>query len=314
MKKFNVGFIVLAASLALSACSSSSGTNNNATQKPDLDLDLYLDQVPDPQNPNPVATVNITAPKGFLIMNQVTPNGGTTRIGMYLIFDPMFSDKKLKAKHFIPNGRNVLKDHVVADTLMTVSAYNNENRVILSEIVGVMADSNGTYSADLNAVGTAITSGVVGLKDLSVADGIDDDVAKLNLKATMAEASAVALQVDGLSRTDATNATESVKNLALESELAKPAANQDAQELFNANLNGTTWVAGNGSALLFAGNVISYEVSGTADAVPYVVEFNNGNFSLTADFNTIGTQALNLNNLMAGVGEVDLMGQTYTRQ
>ena len=159
MKKFLV-LAAVSASMALVGCGGSSSGGN------------------EPVGP---ASVTVEAPESFLPIREITTDGGVLQVGVYLEFDPMFTDEELKAKTFIVDGSNELVDDVQPGRLMTVAAYNHTMELILSDVLGVMG-SDYEKASDLNAVSTAMTRGLLSAKSINVTDGIENDIGNLPIE------------------------------------------------------------------------------------------------------------------------------------
>lgn len=291
----------VSASLALTGCGSA-GSGGNTGNAPTI------------ENTNPVITASVNAPAGVLPMKYLSSDGGYLDLATYRTYDPTLSDDDLKAKNFILDGSDI-RSHFAPGQFMTASGFDPVNGVLLSDLLGISPEqSTGGYTVDLNALGTAITTRVLMVLFKDAEDGVEDEVGHISLSGTLDEAAMLALQLDGYSRTDAENATDSVKLGALEADLAEKGTADDLQRLFNAQLNGSTWTASNGSALIFAGNVIGYESAGTNDEATYTVALNSGTYELSTTFDSFGAQTIDLTTLVGGGDEMTLMGQTYTRQ
>lgn len=258
-------------------------------------------------------SVTVAAPADFLPVRTITTDGGNLQVSTYLEFDPMFTDEDLKAKTFVVDGGTKLTDTVQPGRLMTAAAYNHTMELILSDVLGVMGSDYEKVS-DLNALSTAITRGLLEAKELSTSNGIEDDIGDLSIASVLEEAAVLALQLDGYSRTDAENATDSTKDTTLASALASKGASADLKRLFAANLTDTTWKPASASHLKFYGPTVAYTASGVTDLAVYDLSVNNGSYIMTAEFEGFGYQVIDLTAMAHGGNTMTMMGETFTRQ
>ena len=300
MKKILV-LAAASASLALVGCGGGS-TGANADPQPKY------------TNSNPVVTASLQAPAGFMPIKGISYDGGYTEVSTYIQYDPQFVADDLIAKNFLLTEAGQVSSHVIPGKFMTVAAYEPSSEVLLADLLGISpTESTDGYEADLNAVSTALTFGILKMVLKDVEDGFEDEIAALSLSETLETASVYALQLDGYTLEDAQGATDGVQLAALEADLASEGTASDLQRLFNANLAKGVWEADNGSALVFSGDMVGYASAGTTDEATYTVDLNNGTFELSATFSNFGAQVIDLSSVINGGNTLTLMGQTSTR-